>query len=240
VAGVARGATLSDVRVVFVSSPGSSSELHWSHVAAAELARLLVLKGANVQWLPVTYAGQELPPIPPAVHVRATQHEKPTPLHLVTSCRTDSSLEILLTRSLRERPAHAVVHLGVGARGSPNVLWVADCMGSAPIAVLRAAELVCHRGDLIHASGVACTKSDDPERCRVCCRASRWGHPHRTELLNRSDLLVAGLLAAEAVFVETQADASLIAASGVPQRAIVADWAPLAIAARILTAVPVT
>jgi hypothetical protein len=207
---------------------------------AAELARLLVLKGAHVQWLPVTYAGQVLPPIPPAVHVRATQHDKPASPHLVTKGRTDSELEILLTRSLRERPAHAVVHLGVGARGSPNVLWIADCMGSAPIAVLRAAEGVCQRGDLVHATGVACTKFDDPERCRLCCRASRWGHPHRTDLLNRSDLVMAGLLAAETVFVETQADAGLLSASGVPQRAIVAQWAPQVIAARILPAVPAT
>jgi hypothetical protein len=228
------------VRVVLVSSPGSSSELHWSHEAAAELARLLVLKGANVQWLPVTYAGQSLPPIPPAVHVRATQHDRPIPLHLVTKGRTDSAVEIVLTQSLRERPAHAVVHLGVGARGSPNVLWIADCMGSAPIAVLRAAEVVCQRGDLIHASRVACTKSDDAERCRLCCKASRWGHPHRTELLNRWDLLAAGLLAAETVFVPTQHDAGLLAASGVPQRTIVADWAPQAIAARVLAGVATT
>ena len=228
------------MRVVLVSSPGASSELHWSHGAAAELARLLVLKGANVQWLPVTYVGQDLPPIPPAVHVRATHHEKPTPLHLVTKGRTDTSLEILLTRSLRECPAHAVVHLGVGARGSPNVLWIADCMGSAPIAVLRAAEVVCQRGDLIHATGVACSKFDDAERCRLCCRASWWGHPHRTELLNRSDLLAAGLLAAETVFVPTQDDAGLLVASGVPQRTIVADWEPQAIAGRVLAGVAAT
>lgn len=228
------------MRVVLVSSPGSSSELHWSHGAAAELARLLVLKGANVQWLPVIYAGQNLPPIPPAVHVRATQHDHPVPVHLVTKGRTDSPVEIVLTRSLRERPAHAVVHLGVGARGSPNVLWIADCMGSAPIAVLRGSEVVCQRGNLIHASGVACTKFDDAERCRLCCRASRWGHPHRTELLNRWDLLAAGLLAAEAVFVATQDDAGLLAASGVAQRTIVADWAPQVIAARVLAGVAAT
>ena len=192
------------------------------------------------QWLPVTYAGQDLPPIPPAVHVRATQHAAPTPRHLVTKGRTDSALEVLLTRSLRERAAHVVVHLGVGARGSPNVLWIADCMGSGPIAVVRAAEVVCQRGDLIHATGAACTKFDDAERCRLCCRASWWGHPHRTELLNRSDLLAAGLLAAETVFVETQADAGLLVASGVPQRAIVADWTPQAIAAKVLARVAAT
>ena len=193
-----------------------------------------------MQWLPVTYAGQSLPPIPPGVHVRATQHGKPEPLHRVSKCRTDSPVEVLLTRSLRERPAHAVVHLGVGARGSPNVLWIAGCMGSAPIAVLRAAEVVCQRGDLVDAAGLACTQFDDADRCQRCCRASLWSQPHRTELLSRSDLLVAGLLAAEAVFVASPADVELLVASGVPQRTIAADRTLQAIAARVLAGVEAT
>ncbi|HEX6811755.1 MAG TPA: hypothetical protein VF384_09045 [Planctomycetota bacterium] len=224
------------MRVVLVSSPGASSELHWSHGAAAELARLLLLGGANVLWLPATYAGQSLPSIPPGIHVRPAQLERPAPLWRVNKCRTDAALEVLLTRSLRERPAHAVVHLGVGARGSPNVLWLADCLGSAPIAVVRAAEVVCQRGDLVHASGVACTQFDDPDRCQRCCRASVWSQPHRVELLNRADLLAAGLLAAEAVFVASPAEAEVLVKSGVPQRVITVDGSPQAAAARVLSA----
>lgn len=222
--------------VVLVSSPGPGPGLHWSHAAAAALATCLVERGAAVAWLPVTTAGVVLPPVPEEVlrqgpFVVAATGDRPW---RVAAAHQHLPLEVALTRTLRASGAIPVVHLGLGARGSPNVNWLAERLGAEPFAVVRAAEVVCHRGDLVDRDGLACDDFLDAERCRHCCRASRLRRPRVDELQNRGDLLAASLLVSSAVFVPATDDVRRLEQFGVPPRSLVVAAEPAAIAARLL------
>ncbi|MCR9248187.1 MAG: hypothetical protein NXI31_24415 [bacterium] len=138
----------------------------------------------------------------------------------MTPAITDIAAEAALTQMLRDEPAHAVVHAGVGAAGSPNLLWIAARMGSVGIAVVRASEVVCQRGDLVHQDGAACAKFDDGDRCAACCSGSWFRRARAVDLLNRLDLFVAGLQSSALVLLPTADDPAVLEAVGVPKRSL--------------------
>jgi hypothetical protein len=211
--------------------------VHWSHGVAGDLAGILVAAGAEVVWRPVVAARSDVPTPPPGVHSFAGAVLPPAPLHRVARGGADLRLETAVTKDLRACFAAALVHVGAGARGSPNLLWLADRMGTAPFAVVRSSEIVCQRGGLVDAVGQPCERFDDPARCRACCGGPWWGRSRAADFVNRRELLVAGLQTARAVFVPTERDAALLEGLAVPARVLqVADPAatPAALAARLL------
>ncbi|MCK5942545.1 MAG: hypothetical protein KAI24_11280, partial [Planctomycetes bacterium] len=122
--------------------------------------------------------------------------------------------------ALRAEPNSVVVHVGLGAQGSPNVLWLADRLGSRTVACLRGAELVCHRGDLRDRDGRSCSEWSDAARCRWCCSTQWWRRPSVNDLRNRIDLLVAGLLGCAAVAVHEHDDVRFVTDLGVPEERV--------------------
>lgn len=223
------------MRSVVISSPGAGPGLHWSHAVAAELAARLAADGCDVLWFAVVRPGQLPPPPPAGCEARVSLAPALPPLHRVAVDCTDGGLEQTLQRSLREQPAEHVVHVGAGARGSPNLAWLADRMGSAAFAVVRAAEVVCHRGDLVDDRGAPCHDWLDPQRCRRCCAGGRWWLPPAEDFRSRSDLVAGSLLAARAVFVAAAAEVATLVAFGLLERSlVVADPAAIAAAVRSL------
>lgn len=200
---------------------------------AVAVGELLVAAHHDVLWFAPMRTGVPLPPLPAGVELRGTTACRHRRLDQVDADNSDLELETLLAHSLREHPADAVVHVGAGARGSPNVAWLAERMGSPAFVVARASELVCHRGDLVDRDGKACERFLEPERCRRCCATSWWRKPGKVAFQNRSDLLVASLMAAEAVFVATPAERAPLLAFGVPEALLVVGSEPAAITARL-------
>ncbi len=177
---------------------------------------MLADAGAEVDWFAPAPPGCS-----PASTAEATTFAvQDRPLHRVGQANSHIELERRLAGLLRVRPAGAVVHLGVGARGSTNVLWLAERMGARVFAAVRAAEVLCHRGDLVDERGRTCTTFDDADRCSVCC-ATRWRRVPRREFENRIDLLVAGLQTAAAVLVGSAEEATQLEGLGVPRRNLV-------------------
>jgi len=222
------------MRVLLVSSPGAGSGPHWSHTTARELAAALQVGQAQVHWFAVADADRA--PQRPATGEFTFVPLPARALHEVAAGADHTAFDVVLTKELRIRPAAAVVHLGLGARGSGNVAWIADRMGSVTFAVARASEVVCQRGDLIDWTGQPCAIFDDPERCRRCCTAS-WLHRARAGAFrDRLDLLVAGLQVCNAVFVRSEAEVAMLERIGVQRRLlqVVAASDVAAIAARIL------
>lgn len=221
------------MRFVVVSSPGPGPHSHWSHAAAAAVGELLVAARHDVLWFAPMRTEVSLPPLPAGVELRGTTACKLRRLDQVDTDNSDLELETLLAHSLREHPADAVVHVGAGARGSPNVAWLAERMGSPAFVVTRASELVCHRGDLVDRDGQPCDRFLEPERCRRCCATSWLQQPGKVAFQNRSDLLVASLMAAEAVFLATPAERAPLLAFGVPEALLVVGSEPARIVARV-------
>lgn len=225
------------VQLVVVSSLGNGQEPHWSHAVAAELVGQALARGFAVRWLAPRHAGHALPALPGegtrCVVREVFERGRPTPLARVASGYRDVQLEIVLTGWLRELPRAPVVHVGLGARGSPNALWLADRLGSRAFAVARGAEVVCHRGDLVDRDGRRCEEYEDPERCRWCCTGPWWRRPRVDDFANRIDLMAASLLAAESVAVSTDADRALLAELGVPAPRIVVAENSVLLLARI-------
>ncbi|MBL8731321.1 MAG: hypothetical protein JNN13_03010 [Planctomycetes bacterium] len=210
--------------VVVVNAPGATGSPHWSLVAAAALCNGLAARAVPVTWLRVIVgdASASAPaPAPALPGVVVLEHRRAAaPLPQVAAANEDTALELTLVRLLRPLGADAaVVHLGAGAGGSPNVLWLADRLGLRTFAGLRFAELVCARGDLRHRTGTTCSRFDDAEWCRRCC-ASGWRKPHQSELQNRFDLLLGSLLTAERVVVDSSAGEALLRQAGLAQDAI--------------------
>ena len=127
------------MHVVLVSSPGPGTEVHWSHAVAGELATRLRARGDGVRWLAMVRPGQRL--ASPATIVSPTFVVMPA-LRALPRVAAESQLlavENVLTRALREVGPAVVVHVGIGARGSPNVPWLAERMGATAFAFARAA-----------------------------------------------------------------------------------------------------
>jgi hypothetical protein len=210
------------MHVVLVSSPGASAAPHWSHAASAELGSRLAARGVDVAWLAAVRPAHALAEAPAGV--RCERFELP-PARGVGAVARESRfapVEVALTRLLRERPVHAVVHVGIGARGTPNVDWLAERLGAVPFAFARAAEVVCHRGDLVDREHTPCADFLDAERCRRCCAppAWTWPRPGADDFRNRADLLAGSLLACRTVFVPSAADVAMLTTFGVPARAL--------------------
>ncbi len=206
---------------------------HWSHAAAAAVGGELANAGHEVLWFAPMRPGQVPPPPPSGVELRGLLRRPLPPLHVVAAEHQDLDLEQALTRSLRERPAHVLCHVGVGARGSPNLGWLAERLGSVVFAVAQSAEVVCHRGDLLDRSGADCREFSSPERCRRCCAASWWRRPSALAFLDRADSSAASLLAAEAVFVPTPTDGERLLQFGLTARQLVVAADAASIAARL-------
>ncbi|MCA8976972.1 MAG: hypothetical protein KDC98_19770 [Planctomycetes bacterium] len=188
------------VRVVLVDSPGPGPEPHWSVVFVTGLEACLRQEGIDVKRL----SGP--------VSVRL-------PLHRVDAAICDAGSEIALAAILRHDLVDVVVHAGVGARGSPNMLWLAQRLGSDAVAVVRSAEVVCQRGDLVDGEGEACTDFADAERCAACCCHGKR-RPRSDELRNRLDLFVAGLQACSTVWLGDDDQAERLEQVGVPRRVL--------------------
>lgn len=200
------------------------------------LARELLAGGAQVVWFPVVAERAEAPSAPPGIHSFAGSLLRRVPLHRVEAGTLDLPLEAALTRELRARPADAVVQVGVGARGSPNLLWIAERMGIAPFAVVRGSEVVCQRGDLVDAGGVSCVEFRDAARCAGCCSASWWRRARGGDIQNRIELLVAGLQVARRVLVGEEAEANWLEQVGVPRRVLQVTSAPVRVLVEVLQA----
>lgn len=224
------------VRIVLVSSPGDQAAVHWSHAYAVELGRRLVEARAAVIWMASGRIGEQLPGSPAGIEQRFPPPLPRLPLHRAADDNSDVQMEALLARALREQPTAAVVHVGIGARGTPNVAWLAERMGSVPFAVARAAEVVCHRGDLIERGGAPCSDPLLPERCRTCCSTTWWRTPRSDELQSRADLLVGSLLVADAVFLAQADEAELLRRFGGNAQSFVVGLDAASVAARILAA----
>ncbi len=169
--------------------------------------------GHDVRWLAPVVDGADVPNRTAAEVLRVDV----APLHRVADAVLHDELERELANELRARSADVVLHVGLGARGSANLLWLADRMGSRAMAVVRAAEVVCHRGDLVDERGESCTTLDDAARCRRCCSAGlrRAG---LADMATRLDLLVCCLQVSSAVLVESGSQAALLEQVGVPRR----------------------
>lgn len=142
-----------------------------------------------------------------------------------------------------------VVHLlGCAAGSSVRLAWVVRSLGVPCTMEIEAVDLLCHRGDLVHADGQACQVAGQPEQCAVCCRTHTVGRglsragvllarvaqclgdaspfPTRLAFANRRDLLGAALADADAVVVRDQAGRDAALALGVAAHRVVTDPLP--------------
>lgn len=205
------------VNLLVVSAPGTGSERHWSLVEAAEFVAAARAEGASVEWLCALPDGVSQPDA-----ATCFRHAADAPHGRVAKNSADVPLERALTARLREVPTTVVVNFGLGARGTPNVPWLADRLGSPAFAVVRAAEVACARGDLVDRDGAPCSQWDDPERCAWCVRVRGWlrRRPRVAELQSRVDLCVASLQVCRAVFVRDADRVPMLDALGIPLRRV--------------------
>jgi hypothetical protein len=159
----------------------------------------------------------------------------------VTARAGDTAADMALARALRARPADVFVHIGFGAPGTVTAPWLGDRMGAHVVAAVRAAEVLCHRGTLVHASGAPCTEFLDAARCARCCTTASPAGPSRGEAAlakcfvvfgawspfpsparfqNRSDLVLASLQLAVSVVTTDADDVGRLVAAGLPPRAL--------------------
>lgn len=230
---MSRHAKVRGVQIVLVSSPGPGGVPHWSHEYAAEFADLAIAGGATVRWLVALHEGQAVPPSANGLQVFAHQDRRALPVHKVASSQLDVPMESSLTDCLRAEPTSVVVHIGLGGQGSPNVLWLADRLGSQTFACVRGNELVCHRGDLLDREQRICKEWLDAERCRWCCSKSLLARPRSNDLRNRVDLFVAGLQTCAAIMVPNESDVAFVKDLGVAAKQIEIGTTPADLVARV-------
>lgn len=208
------------MQIVLVSSPGTGDSPHWSHELALEFARRAAARGAMVRWLAALHPGQPVPPGQDGVQVFAHQDRRTFRWSEVAKSQLDVPVESAVTACLREEPLSVVVHVGLGAQGSPNVLWLSDRLGSPTFACVRGVELVCHRGDLLDRDKRVCEQWSDAERCAWCCTTSRFAKPRSNDLRNRVDLFLAGLQTCRSISVPAEEDVAYLRELGIPARQI--------------------
>lgn len=218
--------------VLIVSSPGAGG-LHWSHDLAAAIAAECQRQGASTSWLAAVRRGQQLPMQAPAAAMTVLSVAITASPARVAADSGHLELELAVTRALRERPDTVVVHVGIGARGSPNVPWLAERLGARAFAVLRSAEVVCHRGDLVDRSEDDCRDCRSAERCRWCC-SGWWRRPAADDFRNRADLLAASLQACACIWVPAAADVAPLGDFGLTARVCEVGHDAAAIVARVL------
>ena len=228
--------------VVLISARSAQAEPHWSRAVAADVARALAATGASVRWLCLSRTGET---VAVAALDRVERMDLPAavaPFRGVEARVTDNAMDVALAKELRRRPPDVVVHLGAGGPGSANALWLADRMGARAVGVVRAAELLCHRGDFRDERGLPCASILDAARCTACCTTASPGglttgaaraaaclrflgglspYPSPVQFENRGDLLLASLQLAAAVVTGDAAEAELLTRAGLPARSIV-------------------
>ena len=227
--------------VVLISARGAGPEPHWSRRVVAATAAALAARGDHVRWLCPLRAHEAAPAAPAPAVVVMPVAGRVAPFRSVTGRSTDPALDVALARALRPRPADVVVHVGFGAPGSVIALWLADRMGSRVAAVVRAAEVLCHRGTLIDERGQSCRSFADAARCTACCSTAGPGalsaagarcarllrplgalspFPSPVRFQNRADLAFASLQLVEPVLVATASDRELLVSAGLDARSI--------------------
>lgn len=225
---------------VVVTARGAGTERHWSGPTGAAIAKAFLGAGIAVRWLCPVRRGEAAPAVAGA-DVLAIPGDVP-PFRKVRARVEDAAVDHALVRMLRAHPADVVVHVGCGAPGSMNVLWIADRMGSAGLAVVHAREVLCHRGSLVDARGRDCRSWADADRCRECCTTRARGLPSRraafaAKLLrplgafspmptivgfrNRLDVVLGSLQLAAHVLVFSEAEQEWLVQAGLEAGALV-------------------
>jgi len=224
--------------VVLISTRGRDGVPHWSRACACELAARLLQHGARVQWLCPLGDGEAAPAAAAGVRLDCRPGRVP-PFRRVLARIADSRTDVALVRALRPLRRAVVVHVGFGAPGSAATLWLADRMGADAIGVVRADEVVCHRGTLVDATGAPCVEFTAAARCAQCVCApwpgrgltplqSRWAKglrrlrgwspfPTESAFLSRSDLVLGSLLVATVV-VGDAVQREQLCTAGLPPR----------------------
>src|SRR5262245_60131563 len=223
--------------VVMISMRGRAGVPHWSRACAGDLAARLLQHGARVQWLCPLDDGEAEPTPAAGVRLEGLRGRVP-PFRRVLARIADSRLDVALARALRPLRRAVVVHVGFGAPGSAATLWLADRMGADAIGVVRADEVLCHRGTLVDATGAPCADFTSAARCAQCVCApwpgrglsrlqSRWANrllrlgwspfPNENAFLSRTDLLLGSMLVATIV-VGDAAQREQLCTAGLPPR----------------------
>ncbi|MFK7739693.1 MAG: hypothetical protein AB8H80_05165 [Planctomycetota bacterium] len=215
------------MQLVVVSAAGEGGDPHWSTARAGELVRAVPAWAAEagheaqvaLRWLaevddhspplllPTDTSADADTALAAARAAGRTIEEFRRPTRGYTRVAENAAgipVEVALTRALRDLPGATVLHVGLGARGTPNVGWIAERMGSPTFAIVKTAELTCARGDRVDRSGASCSDWQDPERCRWCCTpAGFWRRgPSASDVRNRADLIFASLQACAGIFVD--------------------------------------
>lgn len=225
------------MEAILVTQRGNGAE-HWSRPLGAALAAALCAAGHRVRWLRAVQRGERNAPAPAGVECTDLAADSGS-FRRVHARVTDAPCDVALTRMLRERPAQQLFHLGYGSAGSVNTLWIATRMGTNCRAVVRAAEVLCHRATLVDEQGRACAAWEDVQRCTACCLTpgplgrleagmgrlargigglSPWPNPDAFR--NRLELSVGNLQLADRVVVAQSADATSLRAAGIAEGAL--------------------
>lgn len=225
------------MEAILVTQRGNGAE-HWSRPLGAALAASLCAAGHRVRWLRAVQHGEQVGPAPAGVECTDLAAHSGS-FRRVHARVTDAACDVALTRMLRERPAQQLFHLGYGSAGSVNTLWIATRMGTNCRAVVRAAEVLCHRATLVDEQGRDCAAWEDVQRCTACCLAagplgrleagigrlarrlgglSPWPNPDAFR--NRLELSVGNLQLADRVVVPLAADAAALRSAGIAEGAL--------------------
>lgn len=148
-----------------------------------------------------------------------------------------------------------VVHVvGFASGTSTRLPWVARALGLPCTLEVEAADILCHRGDLVHAAGEPCRLSDHGPNCVACClvptpgrrglsragallaraaRVLRDLSPFPTELAlrNRRDAVAAGLAVTSVLVVRDEPSRQAAISLGIEPARISADRSPAALLA---------
>ncbi len=225
------------MEAILVTQRGNGTG-HWSLQLGTALAAALRDAGHRVRWLRAVHEGAAAPPAPEGVECADIVGNSGS-FRRVHARVTDTACDVALTRMLRERPAQQLLHLGYGSAGSVNTLWIATRMGTNCRAVVRAAEVLCHRATLVDEAGRTCAAWEDVQRCTACCLTtgllgrfesglgrlarglgglSPWPNPDAFR--NRLELSVGNLQLADRVVVADAAEAAALRTAGIAEGAI--------------------
>ncbi|MEZ5967422.1 MAG: hypothetical protein R3F56_26530 [Planctomycetota bacterium] len=107
----------------------------------------------------------------------ASRRRAPPSFRRVGAWLGDAEHERELAVRVRATDPDVVHVLGCGGGTSSRLAWIARSLGSACTLTVEVGDLLCHRGDLVHARGGACAAPDQPPLCAVCARSYVTGRP---------------------------------------------------------------
>ena len=183
---------------------------------------------------------QVIPAQDQGLNIRRVQSKTPS-FTAVEAQLADVSGELALSQELRQDPPDLVHLFGYGNGGSAAMPWLCARLGVPSIVSLDLGEALCHRGTLIDATGQACTRWDDPQRCLDCCLAPAGAgltqaqarrakmlrflgalspYPSLTAFQNRADIIIGGLLFTQRIMVANEDAASSLIDLGVAEKQI--------------------